>query len=103
MAKIVTQAVAAGLVATYRGTGGGLTLARDADSITLLEILESAGHPLALSRCTEEPSRCPLDQRCAVFPVWQKAQGQLKELLSSTTLGELARAQKQLAPAHLRE
>lgn len=100
MAKVVTQAVAAGLVAAYRGTGGGLALARAADSITLLEVVESAGRPLALTRCTVEPSRCPLSGRCAVFPVWEKAQRQLKELLASTTIAELARAQKQLVQAH---
>ncbi|MDP3879768.1 MAG: Rrf2 family transcriptional regulator [Dehalococcoidales bacterium] len=96
MAKIVTQAVAAGLVETYRGTGGGLALAGDAESVTLLEIVESAGRPVALTRCTSEPSRCPLLGRCAVLPVWDKAQRQLKELLASTTLAELAQAQKKL-------
>lgn len=96
MAKIVTQAVAAGFVAAYRGTGGGLALARAADSITLFEVVESAGRPLALTRCTSEPSRCPRSSRCAVLPVWEKAQRQLKELLANTTLAELARAQKEL-------
>ncbi|MBI2869851.1 MAG: Rrf2 family transcriptional regulator [Chloroflexi bacterium] len=96
MGKIVTQAVEAGLVAAYRGTGGGLCLARDAASITLLEIVEAAGRRLALTRCTDEPSRCPLSNRCAVFPVWQKAQDLLKNLVAETTLAELARAQKDL-------
>ncbi len=100
MAKIATQAVAAGLVAAYRGTGGGLALARAAGSITLLEVVESASRPLALTRCASEPGRCPRSGKCAVLPVWEKAQSQLKELLAKTTLAELAQVQKELGETH---
>lgn len=96
MAKIVTQTVSAGLVSAYRGAGGGLSLARAAENITLLEVVESAGRQLALTRCASGPDRCPLSRKCAVFPVWQKAQKQLEELLDSTTLADLAREQKGL-------
>ena len=36
MAKIASQAAAAGLLTTQRGTGGGLALTQPADKITLL-------------------------------------------------------------------
>ncbi len=96
MAKNASQAAVAGLVVTQRGTGGGLALAQPADSITMLQIAEAIDGPLALNRCTFEPSRCPRFNKCAVHPIWEKAQQQLKELLSNTSLSEIAQAQKAL-------
>lgn len=100
MAKIVSHMADAGLVATQRGTGGGLTMARPADSITLLEIVEAIDGPIALTRCTLEPSRCSRSTKCAVHPVWEQTQRQLKELLSHTRLSDIAQAQKVLTPVH---
>jgi Rrf2 family protein len=99
MAKIASQAAVAGLVVTHRGTGGGLALAQPADSITMLQIIEAIDGPLALNRCTFEPSRCPRSNKCAVHPIWEKAQQQLNGLLSNTLLSEIAQAQKALALA----
>ncbi len=97
MAKIASQAAVAGLVVTHRGTGGGLALAQPADSITMLQIIEAIDGPLAFNRCTCEPSRCPRFNKCAVHPIWEKAQQQLKELLSNILLSEVAQDQKALA------
>ncbi len=97
LAKIASQVAVAGLVVTYRGTGGGLALAQPADSITMLQIIEAIDGPLALNRCTFESSQCPRSDRCSVHPIWEKAQQQLKELLSNILLSEVAQAQKALA------
>ncbi|MFQ5925281.1 MAG: RrF2 family transcriptional regulator [Dehalococcoidia bacterium] len=97
MAKIASQAAGAELVVTQRGAGGGLALARPADSITLLQIVEAIDGPIALTRCTVETSRCPRSNKCAVHPIWEKAQQQLNELLSNTLLSEIAQRQRALA------
>ncbi len=94
MAKIASQAAVAGLVVTHRGTGGGLALAQPADNITMLQILEAIDGPLALNKCTCEPRRCSRSSKCAVHPIWVKAQQQLGELLSNTFLSEIAQVQK---------
>ncbi len=86
MAKIASQAAVAGLMVTQRGAGGGLALDQPADSITMLQIVEAIDGPLALNRCTFEPSRCSRSNECAVHPIWEKAQQQVKELLSNTLL-----------------
>lgn len=94
VAKIVTQAVAAGLVTTRRGTGGGLAIAKTADSINLLEVVKIVEHPLTIAKCTFKPSRCSLSNRCVVHPILDRIQKQLEEVLAQTALSELARAQK---------
>ncbi len=90
IAKITSQAAAAGLLATQRGTGGGLALTQPAEKITILQILEAIGGPIALNQCTFKPNRCPRSNKCAVHPIWEKAQQQLNELLSNTLLSEIA-------------
>ncbi len=90
MAKIASQTAAAGLLSTRRGTGGGLAIARPADEITLLQIIEAIDGTLALNRCTFEPSQCPDSDKCAVHPIWKKAQQQLNELMASSLLSEIA-------------
>ena len=41
LAKIISQLSIAGLLHTSRGARGGVTLARDAKDITLLEVIEA--------------------------------------------------------------
>ncbi len=89
MAKIASQVAAAGLLTTQRGTGGGLALTQPPDKITLLQILEAIDGPISLNQCTFEPSRCPRSSKCAVHPIWEKAQRLLKELMSNTLLSEI--------------
>ncbi len=96
LSKIATQAANAGLLTTKPGRSGGLTLARSADNITLLQVLEAVDRPIDLNRCTSDPSKCPRYNKCAVHPIWEKAQHQLKELLSNTLLSELALAQARI-------
>ncbi len=90
LSKIATQAANAGLLATKPGRSGGLTLAKPADTITLLDVLEAVDGPISLNRCTSEPSECPRSNRCTAHTIWEKAQNQLKELMSNTLLSELA-------------
>ncbi len=93
LSKIATQAANAGLITTRPGRSGGLTLAKSADKITLLQVLEAVDGPITLNRCTSEPIGCPRSNKCAVHLIWEKAQNQFKELMSNTLLSELASAQ----------
>jgi Rrf2 family protein len=90
LAKIVSQLSLAGLVTTYRGAGGGVTLARDASEISLLQVIEALEGPVRLNRCLIEPDACPRNSHCPVHEIWAKAQGELISLLEVTTFDELA-------------
>lgn len=99
LAKIVQALAVAGLVETQRGAGGGLVLARPAQDITLLQIVEATEGPIALTRCTYEPGRCPRSGRCAVHPVWERVQRLLETHLAAIRLSELAESQRKLSVA----
>lgn len=89
LAKIISQLAMSGLVTTYRGAGGGVSLASPASEISLLHVIEALDGPVKLNRCVIEPSACPRDSHCPVHHVWAKAQTELTSLLSGTTFDEL--------------
>jgi Rrf2 family protein len=89
LAKLVPLLVRAGLLDSQRGARGGLFLARPASEISMLEVVEAVEGPIALNRCTATPAQCDKVSRCAIHPVWQKAQDYLVDLLNSTSLAEL--------------
>ncbi|MBI4496671.1 MAG: Rrf2 family transcriptional regulator [Chloroflexi bacterium] len=99
LAKIIPELVAAGLLRTDRGNQGGVSLTRSPETISLLEIIEAIEGPLALNRCTYEPSRCASSSRCAVDRVWVRAQVQLNALLRHTRLDTLAQTQRSIDQA----
>jgi Rrf2 family protein len=86
LAKLVPLLVRASLLDSQRGARGGLSLARSASEISLLEIVEAVEGPIALNRCTTTPSQCDKVHRCSVHHVWQKAQDYVVNLLKTTSL-----------------
>lgn len=90
LAKIISRLSLSGLVTTYRGAGGGVSLARPASEISLLHVIEALDGPVRLNRCAIEPSSCPQDEFCPVHDIWAKAQSDLTRLLSGTTFDDLA-------------
>jgi Rrf2 family protein len=89
LAKLVPLLVRAGLLDSQRGARGGLSLARPTTEISMLEIVEAIEGPIAVNRCTATPLQCDRIDRCAIHPVWQKAQDYLVDLLQTTTLADL--------------
>lgn len=81
LAKIVSQLSVAGVVQTSRGARGGVSLARDPEKITLLEVVEAIDGPITLNECVDDPSACKFGSDCAMRPVWCDAQADLVERL----------------------
>lgn len=52
--KILHNLVLAGIVTSFKGNKGGYILARPAEDITLLEVIEKIYGPLTLNRCRHE-------------------------------------------------
>jgi len=88
--RVVTRLGAAGLAATARGSDGGITLARPASQISLLDVVEAMEGPLALNACTVNPGICPLTPTCPVHEVWGVARQELRAILARTTFDRLA-------------
>ena len=90
-AKIVQRLVHAGLLETERGPRGGIRLARDPRTLTLLDVYQAAGgEPLAPHRCMLEPKICA-GRACAFGHLVEKENKLLHRKMKKTTLAELAR------------
>jgi len=94
--KIVVQLRKLGLIFSTRGKGGGITLSRSAESITLLDVIEAVEGKIYLNKCLIGGEFCNRISMCAVHSVWRKVQNQMIETLSESTLASLVSKEKQL-------
>jgi len=92
--NILAELRRAGIVHTHRGPGGGSSLARAADAITVGEILLSIDGPLAAVRDLP-PEELVYEGSARRLPeVWCRMESCLHELLDAVTVAELATAAK---------
>lgn len=89
LAKIVSQLSIAGLLHTSRGARGGVTLARAAKDITLLEVVEAIDGPIQLNECVGESGICSFDNKCPLRPIWCEAQEELVGRLKGTNFADM--------------
>ncbi len=89
LAKIISQLSIAGLLHTSRGARGGVTLARHAGEITLLEVIEAIDGPIQLNECVGDTSTCSFDKDCPLRPVWCEAQEELVGRLKATNFADM--------------
>jgi Rrf2 family protein len=81
LGKIVQSLARAGILATRRGVGGGIWLARPAERITLLQVIEAVEGPLCINDCLQTPPDCDHIHECPAYPYLSAAQQQLRETL----------------------
>lgn len=91
LAKIFQSFTRLGMVRSSRGAGGGFSLARPAELITLREVVEAVEGPICPNRCLTGAGACERSATCNVHPVWRKVQEQVKQILDSVTLAELTK------------
>jgi Rrf2 family protein len=92
LAKIVSQLNVAGLLQTSRGANGGVSLAKPAAAISLLDVVEAIDGPILLNDCVGETSTCNQDDDCPLKPVWCDAQKMLVEHLSKANFAQFVSA-----------
>lgn len=93
LAKIFQDLAKAGLLRSQRGAGGGFVLARPADRISILEVIEAIDGKIALQRCLGDLPDCDKREGCALCGLFEEAQDRLKEVFGQMTLAELAQRQ----------
>ena len=90
LSKILQSLARSGLIAAHRGMMGGYELARPAESVTLLDVVEAMEGPLVLNVCVAEGPTCQRKGWCSVHRVWEEAQNALTAVLRAATLKQLA-------------
>lgn len=90
LAKIVTQLATHNIIKASRGSTGGISLARNADSITVRAIIEAIDGPILLCGCTSDGLIPDHSSTCVLHEVFQEAQQSLLNDLDAITLADLA-------------
>ncbi|OGO63819.1 MAG: hypothetical protein A2Z45_02140 [Chloroflexi bacterium RBG_19FT_COMBO_55_16] len=89
LAKIVSQLSVAGLLQTSRGARGGVSLARPAEDISFLEVVEAIDGPIYLNECVADGGVCTFGESCPLRPVFCEAQAELVARLENTSFGSV--------------
>lgn len=77
------------LVESTRGPGGGYSLGRDADSITVADIILSVDEPLDATQCGGKEN-CGIDGgRCMTHDLWTALNSHMLQFLQSVSLQNL--------------
>ncbi len=80
----------AGLVESSRGPGGGYSLARGADDISIFEIMQAVEEPVQMTRCSlEEIGGCVTGSRCLTHSLWQDLSQHIMQFLAETSLKDV--------------
>ena len=88
--KLVSRLVAAGLLTSQCGAGGGLALVRPAAEISLAQIVEAVEGPIALTACVEQGRHdCAMEEACAVRPHWADINATFRDTLAGVPLSRL--------------
>ncbi|MBS0513321.1 MAG: Rrf2 family transcriptional regulator [Proteobacteria bacterium] len=94
--KIVNQLVTDGFVDGARGKGGGLRLARPAQSIVLGDVVRRVEPGFELVECFGSHSRCILNSGCRLKGALQNALLAFLTSLDGVTLADLSAPEPQL-------
>lgn len=90
LSKLVRPLKAAGILRSERGSRGGYELARRADEITILSVVEALEGQSSLLACTADQNTCVRSGYCRTLPVWSGLDLVIKHYLGSITLANAA-------------
>jgi FeS assembly SUF system regulator len=93
--KLVSRLSTAGLLASSRGTGGGVRLSRPPASISLADIVEAVEGPIEMTPCVDANRHdCALESGCQVRPHMGVVNGAVRGALAGVSLSALAGAKR---------
>ena len=89
LAKILKLLVDQGLVRSTRGPHGGYSLARPAQDVSFLDVIEAVEGPVALNVCLDGDEACGREPGCTMASVWKLGQEKMLEVYRDAKLSEL--------------
>ena len=108
VAKLFTELKSAGIVTAAEGARGGYQLARPAEDITVLDVVDALEGDNPLFQCKEIRSKCALfgdsppgwatKGLCSIHAVMREAEVQMKQSLARHTLASLSLRVARKAP-----
>jgi len=91
---MIMPLIAAGIVRSTRGAGGGVSLARPPEDIKLSEVISILEGSVALVECVDDPNYCPRNDFCVTIEVWRELKAAMNKVLEGKTVADLVERQK---------
>ena len=94
LSKIVQTLAREGLINSQKGPGGGITLARPASEIRLIQVVEAIDDLEFTQACVLGLPDCGDSKPCPVHEQWGKIRERIRKMLESRTIARFAKQLK---------
>ena len=102
VSKVLKLLVNTGLVDSYRGANGGYSLERNAQDISVAEIITAIEGPIAMTECSVEEGLCAQESICSLRGNWQRISVAVAKAMEGVSLAEMAQPLKPVVdPLHI--
>lgn len=87
--KVLKRLTQRGILESIRGAYGGYQLARNAATITALDVVEAMEGSPELVECASSENSCALAGHCQLSPFWLSLNDDIRALLADKTLADM--------------
>lgn len=92
--KIMQELKSAELIVAARGRGGGYSLERPPEKISVREIIEALEGPVTLVTCLDPSLKCLIESGCPTSSFWALINERFEQALGATTLADLVQSMR---------
>ena len=78
-----------GIVNSTRGPGGGYSLSREPEKISMAEIIVAVDESYEATNCASEPTGCTSSQQCLTHDLWHELSHEIHSFLNDITVAEM--------------
>ncbi|HEY7213230.1 MAG TPA: SUF system Fe-S cluster assembly regulator [Thermoanaerobaculia bacterium] len=96
VSKILKLLARESLLVSHRGVKGGYSLARQAEAISMAEIIGALEGPIAITECISVEGDCSHEPLCPVRSNWRRINQAVRTALAGITLAEMAHPKQKL-------
>ena len=100
LAKVLGRLAAHGLLSSLKGPRGGVRLARPAEEIKVLDVVEAIDGLGLLRKCVIGFPRCSAETPCPLHGLWGPLREEIRVMLSAKSIRELMRGMPPRARLH---
>ena len=100
--KVLKLLAGAGLLESYRGASGGYRVMREAQDISVAEVIAVIEGPIAMTECSVEQGLCSQEDNCDLRGNWQRISVAVARALQEVSLAEMSAPMKKTSnPLHI--
>jgi len=92
--KVLKLLSGSGLLESFRGASGGYRVSREANDISVAEVIAAIEGPIAMTECCVEPGLCSHEDYCELRGNWQRISMAVARALQEVSLAEMTAPMK---------